>query len=88
MYGRTLHAKTSTIDGVFSSVGSYKLDHWSARRNLEVTVSMYGPRIAFQLKDKFLEDLKISKEVTLQGWRDRSCLARFVQWGAYQLMRL
>jgi cardiolipin synthase len=33
MHQKTLHAKIATIDGIYSSIGSYNLDHWSARRN-------------------------------------------------------
>ena len=88
MFGKTLHAKTATIDGIFGSVGSYNLDHWSARRNLEVNVSVIDPKIANELQDQFIDDLKNAKEVTLQDLEKRSRFTKLLQWLAYQIMRL
>jgi cardiolipin synthase len=88
MFGRTLHAKTATIDGVYGTVGSYNLDHWSARRNLEVNVSIWDPEIAHELEQNFQDDVKISREVIFAEWESRGWVTRFFDWVAYQLMRL
>lgn len=88
MFERTLHAKTATIDGVYGSVGSYNLDHWSARRNLEVTVTMWDPEIAQELERDFRNDLVMAKEVVFSQWEKRSLFTRVIGWIAYQLMRL
>ncbi len=88
MFEKNLHAKTATIDGVYGSVGSYNLDHWSARRNLEVNVSVLDRSLATELEIHFFEDLKFSKEVTLQTLKKHSIFKRFFNWCAYQFMRL
>lgn len=88
MFDKTLHAKTATIDGVYATVGSYNLDHWSARRNLEVNVSVWNLEIAEQLEQDFHRDLNISKEVSMSQWEARSWFTRFKHWLAYQIMRL
>lgn len=88
MFNRTLHAKTATIDSVYGTVGSYNLDHWSARRNLEVNASMWDPEIAQQLEQDFQKDLKQSREVIMSQWEARGMLTRVIDWIAYQLMRL
>jgi cardiolipin synthase len=87
MFGRTLHAKTATIDGVYAAVGSFNLDYWSYRRLLEVNVGAVDRGVAHRLEEQFEEDLKISEEVVLARWERRSFFARVVDWLAYQLLR-
>jgi cardiolipin synthase A/B len=87
MFGRTLHAKTATIDGVYAAVGSFNLDYWSYRRLLEVNVGAVDRGVAHRLEAQFEEDLKISEEVVLARWERRSFFARVVDWLAYQLLR-
>jgi cardiolipin synthase A/B len=88
MFDKILHAKTVTIDGVYGSVGSYNLDHWSARRNLEVNVSVFDAKVAGDLEKQFQEDLLLSREVTMAELDKRPWWMRVTQWLAYQLMRL
>ena len=88
MVGRNLHAKTTTIDHVYSSVGSFNLDHWSFRRNLEVNVSVLDPGMAAEVEGRFREDLESSREVLLAQSERRSWLRRAVHWLAYQAMRV
>ncbi len=85
---RTLHAKTTTIDGVYASVGSFNLDHWSDRRNLEVNVCLLDRSTAAQLEDTFRSDLDGAREVEASTWGKRGLWQRFVSWGAYVLMRI
>ena len=88
MTGKTLHAKIATIDGVFSSVGSYNLDHWSARRNLEVNLAIIDQEIALKLKDQFERDLELSNEINHDEFFRRSIFRRFLCWVAYLIMRI
>ena len=88
MQGRTLHAKTAAIDGVYASVGSFNLDHWSYRRNLEVNVTTLDERTARRLEQRFEEDTALSTEVRLETWDRRGMFERLRDWAAYQLMRL
>ncbi|MDA0712704.1 MAG: phospholipase D-like domain-containing protein [bacterium] len=88
MFEKNLHAKTATIDGIYGTVGSYNLDHWSARRNLEVNVSIFDEKVAGDLEKQFYEDLKFCREVTMVDWRKRSLWQRIIHWIAYQIMRL
>ncbi len=88
LFGQTLHAKTAAIDGVYASVGSYNLDHWSARRNLEVNVSVIDPHLAEELESHFYEDLKNAREISLPVWKNRSFFRRVLNFFAYQIMRL
>jgi cardiolipin synthase len=88
MTAKTLHAKIATIDGIYSSLGSYNLDKWSARRNLEVNLSLIDQNIALGLKDQFEIDLKSSSEIDKVRFRARSPFRRFLCWLAYLLLRL
>ncbi|MES2503271.1 MAG: phospholipase D-like domain-containing protein [Myxococcota bacterium] len=86
--GQTLHAKTAVIDGIYAWVGSYNLDHWSARRNLEVNVGVIDPYLADELEAHFDADLESSREISWAVWRKRSWFRRIVNFMAYQVMRL
>jgi cardiolipin synthase A/B len=88
MFGTTLHAKTMTIDGLYGTVGSFNLDQWSDKRNLEVNVTMIDAQIARELEAQFEDNLKHAREVTLHTWRRRTRWQRAAHWTAYQLMRL
>ncbi len=83
-----LHAKTAAIDGVYTSVGSFNLDHWSDRRNLEVTVAVLDRDVTAELEAHFERDLLAAKEVTLEEWGRRGPLRRALDWLAYQVLRL
>ncbi|MCI0362663.1 MAG: phospholipase D-like domain-containing protein [Phycisphaerales bacterium] len=87
MHGSTLHAKTITIDGLYSTVGSFNLDTWSDKHNLEVNIAMIDSTVASRLQSDFLDDIKRSTEITLDNWAKRSWMRRIVHWLAYQLLR-
>jgi cardiolipin synthase A/B len=88
MTKKTLHAKLATIDGLHASIGSYNLDHWSARRNLEVNLSIIDQDIALTLKEQFHHDLSLSHEINKDEFFKRSIWRRLLCWLAYALMRL
>lgn len=88
MEKRTLHAKLATIDGIYSLVGSYNLDHWSARRNLEVNLSIIDQETALELKEQFTIDLLQASEIDKDQFFARSIFRRFLCWVSYQIMRL
>ncbi|MEW6071620.1 MAG: phospholipase D-like domain-containing protein [Planctomycetota bacterium] len=87
MRERTLHAKTATIDGVYAAVGSFNLDHWSYRRNLEVNVTALDGPTARRLEERFTADLALSSEVAFARWGRRGRLERLRDWIAYLLVR-
>jgi cardiolipin synthase len=88
MRGRTLHAKTATIDGLYAAVGSFNLDRWSFARNLEVNLSTIAPGVARQLEAQFRADLQIAQEVKLDAHLRINAFDRILRWFAFHLMRL
>ena len=86
-FDQSLHSKTVTIDGMYSSVGSFNLNRWSAYRNLEVNIGIIDSVIAKNLEDQFIDDLKKSKQVDLLIWKKRSLFQKFIDWISYRIMR-
>ena len=85
-YGSNLHAKTMTIDGIYSSIGSFNLDTWSDSYNHELNITTVDPDIAIQLESQFQKDLQESKLVTLADLDNTSLFQRILQWCAYQFL--
>ncbi len=69
--GPVLHAKTVAIDGVWSAVGSYNMDHLSLLRNLEVNLQVLDEKFTRQLEDLFQRDVARSEPLLLSQWRLR-----------------
>ena len=88
LQGRTLHAKTIAIDGVYASVGSFNLDYWSDRRNMEVSVTLLDRALTGELEAEFQANLALSKEVRLESWKKRGPWERALHWLAYQSLRI
>ncbi len=70
--GQLLHAKTTTIDGVWSSVGTSNLDWRSFLHNDEVDAAILGREFAAQMEAMFARDLGNSNQITAEQWSRRS----------------
>ena len=77
---RLLHAKTATIDGAWSTVGSTNLDYRSLSHNDELNVVVLGPDFAVRMEEAFANDVAHSREVTREAWRHRSLSERLHEW--------
>jgi cardiolipin synthase len=66
------HAKTISIDGEFSSIGSVNMDTRSFEYNFEITAIVYDKAIALSLENQFRYDCSKSSRVTLRMWNRRS----------------
>jgi cardiolipin synthase A/B len=75
--GAMLHAKTATVDGVWSTVGSSNLDWWSIARNNEVNAIVLSHSFGDEMNQMFEADLAKSKQIELDQWHHRSILERF-----------
>jgi len=74
--GAVMHAKTATIDGVWSTVGSSNLDWRSFLHNDEINAVVLGKNFAKEMDVMFSRDLAESDAITLQQWQHRSLLLR------------
>jgi len=86
--GPILHAKTAVVDGTWSTIGSYNMDHRSVFHNLELNVNVLGAGFGARMEEMFEEDLKHSKEITLSEWRARSWTERLLEQLFYTFRHL
>jgi len=70
-YRHMLHAKTCTIDGEWSTVGTANLDRLSSIGNYEINVEIYSSEFAQSMQKLFACDLTNALELTLNGWVGR-----------------
>ena len=80
--GQILHAKTVTIDGVWSAVGSSNFDHRSALFNDEVDAIVLGSKTARKLQQMFEDDLRHAVPIDLATWKSRPLLPRIKEFFA------
>ena len=83
-----MHAKTFVIDGVWSTVGSLNFDNRSLVFNNESNVVALDERVGASLDSLFMDDLRYSKEITLETFEGRAWTERLLEWGANMLQRV
>ncbi len=66
-----LHAKTCTIDGEWSTVGTCNLDRLSLVGNYEINVGIYSAEFARHMSALFAEDTSEVFELTMEQWKSR-----------------
>jgi cardiolipin synthase len=77
-----LHAKTLTVDGVWSVVGSSNFDHRSVLFNDEVDVVVLGSETAAALRRMFEDDLSKARRIDPAAWADRALGERIEEYAA------
>ena len=75
--GEMLHAKTASIDGVWSTVGTSNLDWWSIARNNEVNATILSHSFGNEMDMMFRNDIENSKQIELDQWKHRPLRERF-----------
>ena len=71
-----LHAKTLSVDGAWSAVGTINFDNRSFQLHDEVTLGVWDERFADELHAVFEADLERSDEIELDRWRRRGPVQR------------
>ena len=74
--GAMVHAKTATIDGTWSTIGTANLDRLSLWGNYEVNVEITDEAVALRMEEIFTLDEGNSVELTLDAWERRSLVAK------------
>jgi cardiolipin synthase len=72
-----LHAKTIIVDDQIATVGTSNLDFRSFSLNFEVNAFIYHQQTAKQLAQIFKKDIRLSKELTMSDYRNRSFIIKF-----------
>ncbi len=71
-----LHSKVVIADDFVSSVGTANLDIRSFKLNFEVNAFIYDEATNLKLTDRFMDDLKVCREITLKDYRNRSNIVK------------
>ncbi len=77
--GAMVHAKTATIDGAWSTVGTANIDRLSMTGNYEVNVEFIDPSMAEQMERIFVTDLQSCEQLTEAGWAERGLHKRLAE---------
>jgi cardiolipin synthase len=83
-----LHSKTIVVDGMWGSIGSMNFDNRSLAFNAESNLVVLDSAFGAGMDATFLEDLKYSKEIKLEEFKQRSKWDRLLERGASVLSRL
>jgi len=74
-----VHAKTSTIDGNWSTVGTANVDRLSLQGNYEVNVEIIDAQLAAVMEEIFRSDEGHSLELTSGEWEARDLHRKFTE---------
>ncbi|HHW82556.1 MAG TPA: phosphatidylserine/phosphatidylglycerophosphate/cardiolipin synthase family protein [Actinomycetales bacterium] len=74
-----IHAKTMTVDGRWTTLGTTNIDRLSFTGNFEVNLEVYDEDLAHAMEETFARDLTNSRELTLEEWDRRGPVERMVE---------
>jgi cardiolipin synthase A/B len=72
-----VHAKTATIDGQWSTIGTANIDRISLLGNYEINMEAFNRDVARQMEEIFAIDSTNTIELTLDNWQRRRALVKF-----------
>jgi cardiolipin synthase len=77
--GAMVHAKTATIDGEWSTVGTANIDRLSMTGNYEINVEFVDPAMAEEMERIFATDLRNAAQLTPEVWEGRGAHRKFTE---------
>ena len=77
--GAMIHAKTMTIDGRWSTIGTANIDRLSLTGNYEINVELFDRGVAEHLERVFATDLTNATQLTPAEWARRGTLAKVTE---------
>jgi cardiolipin synthase len=83
-----MHAKTFVVDGLWWTVGSMNFDNRSLAFNEEANLVGVDSALGARLTTMFFEDLKYSREMTIEEFENRPWTRRLLEWGANLVSRV
>jgi len=75
--GAMVHAKTATIDGQWSTIGTANLDRLSLAGNYEINMEVFNADVARQMEEIFALDSSNTVELTEPAWSRRHAMVKF-----------
>jgi cardiolipin synthase A/B len=85
--GPMMHAKTATVDALWSTIGSYNFDAQSRFNNLEVTLEILDPATGQALVNTFERDIANADPFDEQAWLRMPWWRKALAWIGYRLRR-
>jgi cardiolipin synthase len=84
-----LHAKVATVDGKWSTIGSYNLNHLSDYGSIEMNVNILDENFTSAFEQLLVKLInKDCREVTFDNYMHRKIwLNRLIDWSSYQMIR-
>ncbi|WP_434081614.1 phospholipase D-like domain-containing protein [Sanguibacter sp. Z1732] len=67
-----MHAKTMTVDGRWSTIGTANIDRLSLIGNFEINLELFDAALAQHMEDIFAVDLTNCRQLTAEEWNARS----------------
>ena len=74
-----VHAKTATVDGIWSTIGTTNMDRLSMVGNFEVNVEFYDRSLAQHMEQVFRNDSANTRQLTLAEWQHRPLLEKLAE---------
>ncbi|HFC12650.1 MAG TPA: phosphatidylserine/phosphatidylglycerophosphate/cardiolipin synthase family protein [Anaerolineae bacterium] len=74
--GTMIHAKTITVDGIWSMIGTANLDRLSLMINHEINAEFFDPAVAAQMEAIFAADKNESRVIDPIRWQQRRLAMR------------
>lgn len=78
--GAMVHAKTATIDGNWTTVGTANIDRLSLTGNYEINLEIVDEDLARTMEEVFTVDESNSLELTLAEWEARDLHRKFTEF--------
>jgi cardiolipin synthase len=75
--GAMVHAKTATIDGQWSTIGTANIDRLSLLGNYEINIEVFSRDVARQLEEIFAIDSSNTVEMSEGEWQSRHAMVKF-----------
>ena len=85
--GAMMHAKTATVDAVWSTIGSYNFDSQSRFNNLEVTIEILDPAVGEALVKEFNADMPNCTPYDEAAWQGLPWWKKSLAWLAFRVRR-
>ena len=73
-----IHSKVMIIDEELSTIGTANMDYRSFDNNAEVNAVFFDQKIAQELKEQFLTDLKSAERLDYIAWKNRPLRIRLI----------
>ncbi|HLR84688.1 MAG TPA: phospholipase D-like domain-containing protein, partial [Nocardioidaceae bacterium] len=72
-----VHAKTATIDGKWTTIGTANIDRLSLTGNYEINVEVFDEGLAEQMEKVFAADSSNARRLSIGEWDRRAIAAKF-----------